>query len=98
MPSVRQTRAAPDLRASWAAAVPIVPHRLALRAGARHCNASWAIPGRKVRGRDPAGPSWTREILAESFRDGVLESRAVFSLRENIYFPNEVVLLLERTG
>ncbi len=47
---------------------------------------------------DPMGPSVTREMLAESFRDGRLEKREVFCLRENLYFPNELVLLLERTG
>ena len=47
---------------------------------------------------DPVAPSLTREMLAESFRDDVLEKQEVFRLRENIYFPNELVLLLERTG
>lgn len=47
---------------------------------------------------DPIGPSLMREILAESFRDGELESREVLRLRENIYFPNELALLLERAG
>jgi SAM-dependent methyltransferase len=47
---------------------------------------------------DPTGPTLMREMLAESFRDGVLESREVCRLRENIYFPNELALLLERAG
>jgi SAM-dependent methyltransferase len=47
---------------------------------------------------DPSGPSFTREMLAESFRDGQLESSETFRLTDNVYFPNELVLLLERAG
>jgi SAM-dependent methyltransferase len=47
---------------------------------------------------DPSGPTVVREMLAESFRDGVLESQEVLRLRENLRFPNELALLLERAG
>jgi SAM-dependent methyltransferase len=47
---------------------------------------------------DPLGPTLTQEMLAECFRDGVLEGSELLRLRENIYFPNELVLLLERAG
>ncbi|HTV21087.1 MAG TPA: class I SAM-dependent methyltransferase [Polyangiaceae bacterium] len=47
---------------------------------------------------DPLGPTFTREMIAESFRDGVLEKRESHLMTENVYFPNELVLLLERAG
>jgi len=47
---------------------------------------------------DPIGLSVTREMVAESVRDGTLERREAHILRENLYFPNELVLLLERAG
>jgi hypothetical protein len=47
---------------------------------------------------DPLGPTVTREIVAESVRDGALERREAHILRENLYFPSELVLLLERAG
>jgi len=47
---------------------------------------------------DPAGPTIVREVLAEGFCEGVLERREVLHLRENLYFPNELALLLERAG
>jgi len=56
----------------------------------------------RLRGRvlsfDPLDPSVMREMIAESFRDGALESSEVLHLRENVYFPNELALLLERVG
>ena len=47
---------------------------------------------------DPLGPTWTEEMLAESFRDGALEKSETLCLRQTLYFPNELVLLLERAG
>jgi SAM-dependent methyltransferase len=47
---------------------------------------------------DPQGPSITREMFAESFRDGQLEESQTLRLTDNVYFPNELVLLLERAG
>jgi hypothetical protein len=47
---------------------------------------------------DPLGPTLTREMVAESVRDGAIEKREAHILRENLYFPNELVLLLERAG
>lgn len=47
---------------------------------------------------DPSGPSLVREVLAEQLRDGVTEKREVLRLRENLYFPNELALLMERAG
>lgn len=58
--------------------------------------------GLRLRGRvlafDPLGPTVTREMIAESVRDGAVEAREAHVLRENLYFPNEIVLLLERAG
>lgn len=47
---------------------------------------------------DPDGPTIHREMLAESFRDGEPESAQTYRLSENLYFPNEIALLLERAG
>jgi SAM-dependent methyltransferase len=56
----------------------------------------------RLRGRvvafDPLGPTLTREMLAESFRDGVLEASETLRLHETLYFPHELALMLEHAG
>jgi SAM-dependent methyltransferase len=47
---------------------------------------------------DPEGPSITHEMLAERFVGGNLERSEIRTLHENLYTPNELVLMLERVG
>jgi SAM-dependent methyltransferase len=47
---------------------------------------------------DPEGPAMTHEMLAERFVGGQLECSEVGTLHENLYTPNELVLMLERVG
>jgi SAM-dependent methyltransferase len=47
---------------------------------------------------DPTGPSVVRELLTESLRNGAVEREERAQVRENLYFPNEIALLLESTG
>ncbi|MEP7223549.1 MAG: hypothetical protein ABI783_01155, partial [Actinomycetota bacterium] len=47
---------------------------------------------------DPLGQHVTLEMHAEMWRDGNLESEEDHTLNIGLYFRNELLLMLERTG
>ena len=59
--------------------------------------AEYALQGRTV-AFDPLAQRATREIRAFMWRDGELVAEEQHSLTETLYFPNELVLMLEHAG